>query len=573
MTMALDIGRVPFSRFGSYLVFCELRSDTPKRPAGLEDGLWLCGVHGFHAARHIMRFAPIRDGSPVPYRTEVEPACLTLRAAGGGSVEICPAEPDLFLLRCRGVGVRVILRDGPYNYVVPKGPDRWLVNTSGAFLFHTLDRRSGRARWEAPWGVAKCERISLDLEPDAAGVGEVVFRQHVGESDLPRCDLIFDAARVALAAEFQAFRAGYGPVPAEFAETAEQAAFVTWSCTVGPRGHFRRPAMLMSNNWMCNVWSWDHAFNALALAGRNPGLAWDQFMVPFDHQTEAGQLPDFVNDAVRLYNYVKPPVHGWVLNRMLARNPAGFPAAAGSEFYHNLAQWTRWWLRFRRLEDEVLPCYYHGNDSGWDNGTVFDMGVPAVGCDLAAYLVLQCELLGDLALRLGRNGEAAAWREEAERLLARLLARLWDGRRFRCLSVDGRSADASDSVFGCLPIILGKRLPASVRQALAAEIRRHLTDWGPSTENTTSALYKPDGYWRGPVWAPPTMILADGLLDAGEGALARDLALRFCRLCRASGFAENFNAVSGAPLCDPAYTWTASVFLTLANRLLAEPRP
>jgi hypothetical protein len=36
-----------------------------------------------------------------------------------------------------------------------------------------------------------------------------------------------------------------------------------------------------------------------------------------------------------------------------------------------------------------------------------------------------------------------------------------------------------------------------------------------------------------------------------------------------SGFAENFDAVRGLPLCDRAYTWTASVFLLLAEKLLA----
>ncbi len=40
--------------------------------------------------------------------------------------------------------------------------------------------------------------------------------------------------------------------------------------------------------------------------------------------------------------------------------------------------------------------------------------------------------------------------------------------------------------------------------------------------------------------------------------------------CAVSGFAENFNAVTGDPLRDPAYTWTSSVFLTLAREFLAD---
>jgi hypothetical protein len=60
----------------------------------------------------------------------------------------------------------------------------------------------------------------------------------------------------------------------------------------------------------------------------------------------------------------------------------------------------------------------------------------------------------------------------------------------------------------------------------------------------------------------------DGLADCGQAAVAKDLAGRFCRLCAKAGFAENFDALTGQPLCDRAYTWTASVFFVLAHEYL-----
>jgi hypothetical protein len=39
---------------------------------------------------------------------------------------------------------------------------------------------------------------------------------------------------------------------------------------------------------------------------------------------------------------------------------------------------------------------------------------------------------------------------------------------------------------------------------------------------------------------------------------------RFRRLCETSGFAENFDALTGEGLRDRAYTWTASTYLALA---------
>jgi hypothetical protein len=65
------------------------------------------------------------------------------------------------------------------------------------------------------------------------------------------------------------------------------------------------------------------------------------------------------------------------------------------------------------------------------------------------------------------------------------------------------------------------------------------------------------------------MLVADGLASGGEGALAREVSARFCRLCARSGFAENFDALSGAGLRDRAYTWTASAFLVLAEEFLS----
>jgi len=67
--------------------------------------------------------------------------------------------------------------------------------------------------------------------------------------------------------------------------------------------------------------------------------------------------------------------------------------------------------------------------------------------------------------------------------------------------------------------------------------------------------------------APSTFLAMAGLDRAGYSDPADTIAERFCRLCDKSGFAENFDALTGEPLCDPAYTWTASVFLLLAERV------
>jgi glycogen debranching enzyme len=241
------------------------------------------------------------------------------------------------------------------------------------------------------------------------------------------------------------------------------------------------------------------------------------------------------------------------------------------EVYRPLARWTEWWLACRDSDGDGVPQYNHGNDSGWDNATVFDGGVPVEGPDLSAYLVVQMDCLAEIAGALDKKGEGKRWRKQADELLKRLFKHSWRGDRFVAPRSGDHAVSAGDSLLPYLPIVLGKRLPSEVRSALVAGLtaeNRFLTDNGLATESVSSPLHEPEGYWRGPIWAPSTLIVVDGLTASGERGLARRIASRFCDMVARSGMAENFEARSGAGLCDRAYTWTASVFQVLAHEYL-----
>ena len=51
------------------------------------------------------------------------------------------------------------------------------------------------------------------------------------------------------------------------------------------------------------------------------------------------------------------------------------------------------------------------------------------------------------------------------------------------------------------------------QEACVERVKSCLTAWGPATEQTTSPLYEEDGYWRGPIWGPSTMLVVMGLAD------------------------------------------------------------
>jgi glycogen debranching enzyme len=182
---------------------------------------------------------------------------------------------------------------------------------------------------------------------------------------------------------------------------------------------------------------------------------------------------------------------------------------------------------------------------------------------LAAFLVLQMGELAELARRLGDPQSAEGWDRQAGEMRTALLE-LWIGGGFVARSPVSGDTWSTSSLLHVMPIVLGEQLPAEISGALADRIRQHLTPHGLATELPASMHYAADGYWRGPIWAPATVLIEDGLRRAGHTELADEISQRFRALCERSGFAENFDALTGAGLRDRAYTWTASGYLHLA---------
>lgn len=562
MNVDLDISAVSFSRFGSYIAFTRLEGET-YTSQGLPEGIWLRSVHG-DSADEVIHLELIKDGRPVPCTTRNTASTLSL-CGRTGQVDICLPTPDTVRIRVTNIGLRLTARNFRNHGAIPEPDGNWVLNLARAFRSYRLIPLGGAFSMDAPWTTKHCEHIVADVVAEGETPAELAIEEFSWIQPPQDHSAPFDVLADAVQAGFEQFCKPYLDCRPHLRDTAAKAAYLNWSCVVQPHRLIKRHAIFMSKNGMTNVWAWDHAFNALATCLTDRDLAWDQIMVIFDHQHETGQIPDFVNDVRYLTVFVKPPIHGWILARMIDYSgPLSHERL--EQAYEMLSRWTNWWLTYRDPDGDGLPVYWHGNDSGWDNGTVFDLPFPVKSADLAAFLVVQMDTLAGFAVRLGRDVEAERWRQKADATSDALIATLWDGRRFRSVSTVTRAhAAASDSIFGCLPIILGKRLPPAIRKALVTEIHRHMTEWGPATEYPGSPVYDPKGYWRGPIWAPPTMILVDGLLAAGETGLARDIASRFCALCKKSGFAENFNALTGAPLCDRGYTWTSSVFLLLTK--------
>ncbi|MER6372394.1 amylo-alpha-1,6-glucosidase [Streptomyces mirabilis] len=562
---AFSIHDIPFSTHGSWFGISPVLGEKTRA-----DDLHLVShQNGMHA---VLCFVPVdaTTGERVETRVTATPSQLSWTHESG-HIDLAYESPDTIRLRGKTAGLRVTAAaqtltpfTGTYFYRDP-------VDGAHVFTSYETGRRyritvlSGIVREiSGSQSLGGAERgLTVTAEADA------IWEAAIQELDSARrpysSSTTFDEVVAMAERAIGAFTDAVAPWRSPGTPAAELAAYVLWSATVDPAGLVRRPAVLMSKHWMDKVWSWDHCFNALALASGAPALAWNQFALPFDHQDESGALPDSVTHSEVLRNFVKPPIHGWTLAHLRRRLSEPLSRAQLAAAYDMLRRWTDFWLTARRAPGANLPHYQHGNDSGWDNATTFDPERVVVTADLAAFLALQLRELGALATELGLPAAARDWLRAAEATQTAMLDELWTGEKFLARGADSGDTWSSSSLLDLMPIVLGEHLPENLGKALAVRIEAHLTPYGLASELPTSPHYRPDGYWRGPIWAPATVLIEDGLRRAGHHRLADEISARFRGLCETHGFAENFDALTGTGLRDRAYTWTASSYLLLAE--------
>jgi len=565
---SVPLEEISFSRHGSWLSISPLVAKfQPPDPYR-----YFLRCH-HHDTKSVIEISPQKNGKPLTCRPVALPHLLRWTDSDD-FVEIIFDGPDSLRLRGHGLGLELIpcLRTEIYSTEIKNGEGRTATfNILPVMRKFRIDCLAGNMSWQS----------SREVETGREFDGKLCVAEKDWEIAidmfttvcLPRKRPEFARCRDEVAAEFARWLADSPEGDIPDLEARKLAAYITWSAVVRPHGLLKRPTMLMSKNYMAKVWSWDHCFNALALAPARPQLAWEQLLVMADTQDGFGCYPDACNDSTLIFNYTKPPVHGWTLLRLMKRldTPPDDPRL--HSLFASLERWTDFWLAHRRLPGAELAHYLHGYDSGWDNCTMFDQTVPVIGPDLNTFLILQMDGLSEIAAFIGTPDKARLWQEKADRLYEAMLRELWDGEKFIAKGAACGEIVTSDSLIYCLPILLGPRLPGHIRARLVKQITRFMTPVGLATEHPDSDKFMDDGYWRGPVWAPSSYLIFSGLIDSGYPDFAREIARRYCAMCRENNFAENHHALTGKGLRDPGFTWTASVFLLMSEYLRAGLQP
>jgi putative isomerase len=557
----MNLAHIPFSRYGSYMAvnrdssLQNLMVHYVQRRFG-EDKAFLLNFHN--------------DGDAVDCVCDMHPHYLSVKA-GNGSATIFVRDDHTIAIEAEGIDMTFVSQT-KHGYGTRYGENEFGVISTNQRTFTRFYLLEGQGALDGPYRPvngrpdAKVNHArDLDVRQSNGRISLLISIHNTEQLIEPKP---IDATTEIAAAknEWDAFLETM-PTPQSGVSDFTVATWYTlWSSFVRREDVYHYDAMLMSKKGMCSLWSWDHCFNALAMTKVGKRVALEQFLLPFEVQAECGALPDMINPNHEIvWGVTKPPIHGWCFSAMM--DEFEFDDEELKKVYDHLVLWTNWWMDYRDSDGDGIPEYPQGCDSGWDNSTLFDGGYYLESPDLSAFLVLQMKALNRIATALGMTAEATTWCASAKALLSRLYKHSWvDGRFVAKFSGSHDYDPAPTSLLTLMPIVLGEHLDEDKMSRMVQMLEDDfLTENGPATESPSSPLYLDDGYWRGPIWAPSTYLIVDGLRRAGRTELAERIARSFCNMVehKAEGQYENFDALTGEGLRAPGYTWTASVYMLL----------
>jgi hypothetical protein len=528
----IDTRLIPFSRRYTRLMLLT----GPERGAqagGLRDEyLWL-SYTGLSDRYDLIKLQPTRCGAPVECAQTATPGKLTLADEAGGALEFVYGDGETLLVRGRGgLGLRMSLKFRAHEQFMDRldGTVYAAFEQLGELLFEcTGGSQAHNYKWLAP--EMKPRDAEIVWTPDAGGeLFGYVFYEESSVNRPPAPLGGFDAHAAANLADFERWAEKYPTVPKKYEQLRLFSIYVIWVCYAFPKGELRTDFVLMMRNGMLmRAMGWHQSYHAMALY-QDIDTAVTLLESMFTLQDEYGQLPDGATHAHVNMIAPKPPFQGFALSYIIEK--AGLGALTEEHcrrLYRPMAKWVRWWEEFRKFNG--LLSYVHGDESGWDDASIFIKGMPVASPDLYAFLILVSECQEKLSARLGLADESAKWGQYAKELFDTMMGRFWNGEKFVAIKSDTGETVDTESVALYQPIILGKRLPQDVIDKLADKIGRDfISGKGIVSEALGSPHYDSTSgaFMLGLLLAPVQLMMTLGLHLAGKTELARRNARDWC---------------------------------------------
>jgi hypothetical protein len=535
--------------------------------------------------RNLIKIVPVFDGKELPYIYESGAGLLKLTTPKG-TAEFTYEGPQIVRIRTKGITLRLYRNPQLHEGGAPRKGGQFEIsfNLLGRLLFVPI---SGTMTNTAVWNFREVRPNPYYIEVDGeAAVHEYYTNTVAKESYAP-----FDDCVKKVEADFEAFFKNYPEVPIQYRDMARKAAWLVWSFRLGPRGSLKHTVIYMHKLFMNRAFGWHHCFHAMAMKN-NIREAWNMMLAMFDYTNEIGGMADNVSDINQyIWTSSKPPVHGWAIDYIFKNfDLSPLKKEDYEELYGKLGKYTDWWLIHHDHGKKGVPSYYHADESGYDESTLFYRGLPLQSPDLIANVALLCEGCGKLAARCGKDGEAKTWQEKSEKLVKFIVDNMWDGDQFTAIITATGEKYKCGSIALLQPIMLGDRLPKNITDRIAERLtdpEEFLTEIGVASEHLKSDKQLMFAFTTGPVIAPTQMLLVQGLWDSGHKEEAKLIAVRYLNAVLSKGPVlgmhnyrrepVRWNLLSEGPQIDPAYNvdfafsaWYGSIFLLMAYSIMGK---
>jgi len=566
-----NIGSTPFIRRGSWFGIYAAPM-TGDAYGGAK--VYLGTRHGAAANNpdnNLMSLFPTYNGKKVPYAVMTSATELTLQTRYG-SIYFCFAEKTLMLVKGdKGMGLKLERLMITHEIVKKRGKDAWeaVFRWVCSMVFKPL---KGRIEMDAPWEWEELTtpRVKMHVLPDSAEEGFVCAVEEFTHSGWVRDSYpTYDQALEDVTAEWQGFLANFPHYIEPLEEKRKEVAYLLWSHLVSASGQIKRPFMYMTGTGCAS--EWQMCQNAVALH-RDMDLVMDLLLNMFDHISPVGQLPDLYDDMRGIFQLIKPPLQGWALKHIMERHDLSREAPRDKlgQLYDGCTKWANWFMIYRDDDHDGIPQYEHGDETGFDDTTVFKVNPVMETPDLCAYLGLLFEAMGDLSKILGKDkDETDRWYARSKEIIQKMIDAMWNGERFIAHVSGTHEVVATDSFLYYLPIVLGKRLPQEIIDRLAADLSVEgdlLTPYGLTCEkmSTSGDFDITRAMAKGSIIPPTNLLITTGLYDAGKTKLAKLIAKRYCTAMKDGGIAFMMNPFYGSR-GGFGGSWPACAYAVLAE--------
>jgi hypothetical protein len=547
--------------------------------------LHLGTLHGGSARAHdgnkLIDIFPTFQGRKIPFVIQAQAAELTLLTRYG-NIRFTYASPVMLVAEGdKGMGLQFEKIMDQHEVIKPRRDKAGTVTAWEAafrwtcsFIFKGTEGAGLDFDVAWDWEKLSSAEIKGHTRPGPDGRFTLILEEfsHAGwvRDDYPS----YAEAKASMQADWDSFYAKMPKFSEPFEAGRMEPEYTLWSYLIDPTMTIDHTMILMIGTAIAS--QWQMCQNAVALQ-EHMEIAMDLLLGPLDRVSSVGQFADLYDDGSVVTQFIKPPMHGWAIKQIMKNHDLlkEVPRDKLEQLYEAVARWGDWFLTYRDEDGDGIPAIEHGDETGFDDCTLFLDHMQVATPDIPAYLVLLFEAVGDLAKLLGKPKDVAdAWYKKSTDMLDNLVTKMWDGERFTALVPYTHERLVSGSFVHFMPIILGDRLPKNIVDKIADDLSKEgefLCDYGIASERIGSDYFEPSGksIGRGNIVPPGMIYICTGLFDSSRKDVGKLIAERYCTALKAQNYPFLINPIKGNEMGYHGGSWPACAY-TIIARLLSE---